>query len=207
MSRRHQLIAGCAALCVAILVASWFLVASPRRAAVAETKAEAETQQDANRQLQVKVSMLQGVAAKLPAQQARAQQLSSKIPSDPALAPLIRQLSTAATTAGVQLKSISPQKPEALPVAPGVNGIPVSLTVSGDFTAIQSFELELEKLERAFLVTGLSLTGATGATDGAAPTTSIDATITGQVLSGSPTGAAATPAPTSTATATDSSSS
>jgi Tfp pilus assembly protein PilO len=216
MSRRHQLIIGCAVLCVAILAASWFLVASPRRADVAELKAQAETQQDANRQLQVKVTMLQGVAAKLPAQQARAQQLSSKIPADPALVPLIRQLSTAASTANVQLTGISPSKPAALAVAPGVNGIPVSLTVKGDYASIQVFELELEKLERAFLVTGLSLngasggsgasgaSGASGSADAAAPVNAIDATITGQVLSGSPSGAPApTPAsPSSSATST-----
>ena len=202
MSRRQQLIIGCAVLCVAILAASWFLVASPRRANVAEVKAQAQTQEDANRQLQVKVTMLQGVAAKLPAQQARAQQLSSKIPADPALVSLIRQLSTAASTANVQLTGISPQKPAALPVAPGVNGIPVSLTVKGDYASIQVFELELEKLERAFLVTGLSLNGASGSSGSsaaAAPVNAIDATITGQVLSGSPTGSASTPSPTPTA--------
>ena len=139
MSRRHQLMAGCAALCLAILAASWFLVASPRKAHVVELKNQAQAEQGANQQLQIKVSMLQDVAAKLPAQQAKAQQLASRIPTDPALDPRVRQLSDAAGASGVQLTGISPQKPAALPVAPGVNGIPLSLTVKGAYTAIEEF--------------------------------------------------------------------
>lgn len=202
MSRRHQLLAGCAVLCVILLAATWFLAAKPRKAHVADLKTQTETQLAANRQLQVKITMLRDVERRLPAQQQRAQQLSAKIPADPALAPLLRQLSVAADKAGVKLTGITPSKPAALPVAAGLLGIPVTLTATGAYASLEEYELQLEGLQRAFLVTGFSVSGATGATSASSSSTATELTlsITGQVLTGTPAGAAPAPAATAPAT-------
>src|SRR3954462_2020962 len=96
---------------VAVLGAGWFLAVSPQRHHAAELRAKAETQVNANTQLQQRVAQLEQQKKGLPAQQRRLNQIAAKVPDNPALPALIRQLSAAADGAGVDLVSISPASP------------------------------------------------------------------------------------------------
>ncbi len=201
MTRRQQLIAGCVALCLVILAGSWFLLDKPRKQAVADLQAKAAQQESTNASTRTQVAVLRDVAARLPAAQKQAAALGNRVPKSPELVSLIRQLTDAAAHSGVDLQGITPTKPTALPVAPGLSSIGLTLMVKGDYPSLEQFETQVEDLKRSFLVTGLTVAGgAAGASSSGTASTSSSAggadkrlteTITGQVLTGSPTGSAA----------------
>jgi len=192
---------------VAVLGAGWFLAVSPQRHHAAELRAKAETQVNANTQLQQRVAQLEQQKKGLPAQQRRLNQIAAKVPDNPALPALIRQLSAAAGGAGVDLVSLSPAQPVAMTatasttVAPAASTtstaptasaaapasvlqIPVVIVVKGTYYNIESFFAAVEKLPRAVLVPGWQLSVANGGTGGGGSgTTQVlpDGTLQGQI--------------------------
>lgn len=193
---------------VAILAAGWFLLIKPKSNAVAEKRTEVETQQAANAQLRARIAMLRELAKDLPAQQARLAEIQRRIPGNPALPALIRALSDAASTSGVDLVSLSPGPPALLaaapaaPVAPVATGtpvggavrpgaaltsgralaqIPVTIVVSGGYFQIEQFFSNTEALQRSMLVTGVSVAPATGGGPAGSPAGRLVSNITGRV--------------------------
>src|SRR3954451_10715193 len=164
---------------VAVLGAGSFLAVSPQRHHAAQLRSQALSQQSANGQLQARVSQLQQQQKGLPAQQRRLNQIATKIPDNPALPALIRQLSAAADGAGVELVSLSPASPTTFsPVgstAPSTTAasttaagaatatagtlaqIPVAITVQGSYYNVESFFDAVEKLPRAVLIPGWTM--------------------------------------------------
>src|SRR3954447_1981302 len=192
---------------VAVLGAGWFLAVSPQRHHAAQLRSQAASQQSANGQLQARVSQLQQQQKGLPAQQRRLNQIAAKIPDNPALPALIRQLSAAADGAGVELVSLSPANPTTFsPVgstAPSTTAasttaagaatatagtlaqIPVAITVQGSYYNVESFFDAIEKLPRAVLVPGWTMNVITGsATTGSASSGSGSGAATQQVPDG-----------------------
>src|SRR4051794_5021181 len=192
---------------VAVLGAGWFLAVSPQRHHAAQLRSQAASQQSANGQLQARVSQLQQQQKGLPAQQRRLNQIAAKIPDNPALPALIRQLSAAADGAGVELVSLSPANPTtfspvgstapsttapsttAAGAATGTTGtlaqIPVAITVQGSYYNVESFFDAIEKLPRAVLVPGWTMNVITGsATTGSASSGSGSGAATQQVPDG-----------------------
>jgi len=166
---------------VAVLGAGWFLAVSPQRHHAADLRAQAETVTNANAQLQQRVAQLEQQKNGLPAQQRRLNQIAAKVPDNPALPALIRQLSTAANGAGVDLVSLSPSQPVAMTptattsgttttststvpaaAAPSVMQIPVVIIVRGSYYNIENFFDAVEKLPRAVLIPGWQLSVAQG---------------------------------------------
>jgi type IV pilus assembly protein PilO len=161
---------------VAVLGAGWFLAVSPQRHHAADLRGQAATQLSANGQLQQQVAQLEQQKKGLPAQQRRLNQIAAKIPDNPALPALIRQLSTAANGAGVDLVSLSPAQPVSpTPTTTGTAAatsllqIPVTIVVQGSYYNIENFFDAVEKLPRAVLVPGwqMSVMQGTGAVSGA----------------------------------------
>jgi Tfp pilus assembly protein PilO len=165
-----------------VLVAGWQFVVSPQRSKAAALRTQTTAQQQTNVGLQSQVSQLEEQKKGLPAQQKLLNQFAEKIPDNPGLPALIRDLSAAAQGAGVELVSLAPSPPVlvAAPVAPvvpsattsaattggtapvkrGISAptsplaaIPIVVTVQGSFFNIQSFFAAVEKLQRAMLVT------------------------------------------------------
>src|SRR3954465_14722658 len=100
-----------AVACLAILAAGWFLVVKPQRSHAASLRTQTSSVQTSNGQLQSQVNQLKQQQKDLPAQQKRLSQIATKIPDNPALPALIRQLSAAADGAGVTLVSLAPGPP------------------------------------------------------------------------------------------------
>lgn len=168
---------------VAVLGAGWFLAVSPQRHHAAELRTQAQSIVSGNATLQQRVAQLEQQKKGLPAQQRRLNQIAAKVPDNPALPALIRQLSTAANGAGVDLVSLSPAQPVAMtptastPVtttsttstttapaaaAPSVMQIPVVIVVRGSYFNIENFFDAVEKLPRAVLIPGWQLSVAQG---------------------------------------------
>ena len=161
---------------VAVLGAGWFLLVSPQRSHASSLRQQAASQQQSNATLQSQVSQLQQQKLGLPAQQRALSQMAAKIPSDPELPSLIRQLSAAANRAGVDLRTLSPGAPTLATATPSSAGtstttsttapagatslaqIPVTLQVTGSYFNVESFFAAVEKLNRAMLVTAFTLT-------------------------------------------------
>jgi len=210
MNKTRQWAMLTAVACLAILAAGWFLVVKPQRSHVASLHTQTQTVQDSNGQLQSQVNQLKQQQKDLPAQQKLLAQIATKIPDNPALPALIRQLSSAAQGAGVDLVSLAPGAPTVPTAATGprnaaspLASIPLTLQVHGSYFNVVQFFSAVEGLNRAMLVTGFSLVP--GA-DPAAPATSsatpdgLNASITAQVFESPQVAAATTPTTPTSAT-------
>jgi Tfp pilus assembly protein PilO len=170
---------------VVVFAAGWFLAVSPQRHHAAEFRAQTATQLSANAQLLTQVDQLKQQKLGLPAQQRLLDQIAAKIPDNPALPALIRELSTAATAAGVDLISMAPSQPAAVTTAAATVAAPatqagtssttapleqisVSLNVQGSYYNVESFFAAVEKMKRAMRVTQWSIAPAI-ASSSAAP--------------------------------------
>jgi Tfp pilus assembly protein PilO len=176
---------------LAVFAAGWFLLISPQRGHAADLRADATSQQQSNDQLRLRVTQLEAQKKGLPAQQRLLDQIAAKIPATPELPGLIRQLSTAAQAAGVDLVTLAPAEPAlvaasaptaAAPTTTGTTGtattgtagttaapaaastlmqIPVSVTVRGTYFNVNTFFRNVEKLSRAMLVPEFKISPAT----------------------------------------------
>lgn len=127
---------------VVILAAGWFLLVSPKRSDASDLNAQAAAKQSANAMLITKLATLKAQAKDLPKQQAALAAVAAKIPDNPAMPALIRSLSSAAASAGVELVSIAPAtatvvqtaRTGAATVTPAAAGAPVSTSAAGAAT-------------------------------------------------------------------------
>jgi Tfp pilus assembly protein PilO len=103
-----------AVLVVAIFAAGWFLLISPKRGDAATLREQAASKAQANSRLEEQIKMLQQQQRDLPKQQATLASLRTKIPTNPALPALIRDLTAAGKKAGVSLDSMEPSPPVAV---------------------------------------------------------------------------------------------
>jgi type IV pilus assembly protein PilO len=192
-------------LIVAIFAAGWFLLVSPKRSDASELKAQTATQESANVALQQKLEELKAQQADLPRQRARLAQIGVKIPGNPALPSLIRDLTAAGRKVGVTIDSMAPSAPVTVtaPASTGVVGaapaapksgataaaaptsvlyqVPLALKVTGSYFELEQFLNKLEGLKRSMLVSGFSVT-ATGATGTDAAEGDLSLALTGRVF-------------------------
>ena len=197
---------------VVILAIGWLLLVSPKKGEAADLHEQATTQVVANATLETQLQVLRAQAKELPKKQAELAQVAAKIPDNPSLPSLIRALTAASTSAGVDFVSVTPGPPAAVaaaaqpqataaataqttPPAAAATGaagtlatIPVALNVVGDYFAVAQFISNLENLPRALRITALTL--APGISPSAAQDTgasteqgrSLTTTITGTVF-------------------------
>lgn len=214
MSRSRIWLVGGAVAALVALLAGWLFVVSPQRAKAADLNSQADQIGSANAALVTQIAQLKRDFANLPATQAQLRTYSARIPSTAAMSSLLRQLSAAATASHVTLTTISPSSLTAMmpqgssssASAKSTSGLlasSINITLTGHYAAIEAFLTRIEGLQRAFLVTGLSLSKATsnGPSQPGSTTTvdpqSLQVSITGRVfvagaapiLSGSSSGA------------------
>lgn len=101
-----------------VLVASWFLLISPRRATATDLRQQATTEQQNADALRDKLADLKAKAKQLPAQEELLRQIQARVPDNPQLPALIRALTAAAADADVELVAITPVAPTTV-IAPG----------------------------------------------------------------------------------------
>ena len=124
MNRRALAIGAAAAVAV---VALWYFVFwSPRSKALDQVRERRQAAQQQETQLRAEIARLRGAQAQEPAKRARLEALRTAIPDDPKLAQFILDTNEAATRAGIDFVSISPQ----LPAAPGAAAGGVTTTTA-----------------------------------------------------------------------------
>jgi Tfp pilus assembly protein PilO len=143
-----RLTAGVAAACVAVMAATWFLLIAPRRADAESFRAQQVSAAQANAELRTKVAELRAQAANLPKTKQELARLRTQLTPTADLAVLVRTVSSLATTAGVNLRSIKPGVPTALDqknaAGHGVVAVPISLETSGDYFQTVAFVRKLQ---------------------------------------------------------------
>ncbi|HYO19134.1 MAG TPA: hypothetical protein VES02_10785 [Dermatophilaceae bacterium] len=182
---------------VAILLATWMLLAGPQRAKAAELDIETASQQAASQELQSRISLLKKQSEELPAQEAKLAAIQQRIPDTSSIPTLIRTLSGLASGANVSVTALDPARPApiviavpepvateaptdegtddtdappppaAAPVAPTVQSVGLSIAVCGEFAQIRNYLGELESMRRVVAVSGLSITKGTCGESGA----------------------------------------
>ncbi|MDX6199350.1 MAG: hypothetical protein QOJ79_2501 [Actinomycetota bacterium] len=198
--------------CLVVLAAGWFLLVSPKRSHAAELRDQAAAQVSANAQLETRLAILKAQAKDLPKQQAKLAAVAARIPDNPALPALVRALTTAATSAGVELVSLTPSAPAAVgapapaaaaPVAPAAGAparaavsasagqlaqIGMTLNIAGGYFQVEQFVAALESLPRSMRVTALTMAPGANPVKPAAGGAAVDdgrtlvTTITAQVF-------------------------
>ena len=188
-SRTARWSAGTVLLCVAIVIASWFLLIAPQRVIQADLRGQDTQTRQSNQSLRIRLEELRVQFAKLPEQRAKLAEIRRQLPATEDLPTLVRAIDSLASSSGVGLISVSPGSPTAVDAgsqpaggsssgsAPGLFSIPVSIVVSGDYFQSVAFLRQLQTgMPRAMLVTGLQIS------QGAAGTNAVQVTITGQVF-------------------------
>lgn len=111
MNKTRQWAMLTAVACLAILAIGFFVVVKPQRSHASSLRTQAQTVRAQSAELQSQVDQLRQQQKDLPAQQKLLSQIATKVPDNPALPSLIRQLSAAADGAGVDLVSLAPSVP------------------------------------------------------------------------------------------------
>jgi type IV pilus assembly protein PilO len=110
--------------CLAVLAAGWFLLIAPKKAEATDLVAQTAVQEATNDGLRTQLQVLKAQAKDLPKKQADLARVATKIPDNPAMPSLIRALTAAATSAGVELVSVTPGLP--VPMDAAVVAAPVA---------------------------------------------------------------------------------
>lgn len=200
MTTTNRWVAGAAAVAVALIAASWFLLISPQRSHAAELRDQATAQQATNDAIRLRTQQLKAQFASLPQRRAQLAEIQQQLPDSPNLSALLRELSTVADDAGVSVQSISPGPPQALgagtsagtsagtpagaTASTGVQSIATTVVVKGGYAELTLFLQKLQgSMRRAVLVENVNLVpgdkaaGATRTSD-----TALTMTLTGKVF-------------------------
>lgn len=192
-----------------VIVTAWFLFINPQRQLASSLTAQTADEQAASDQLRARISLLRKQSEELPQKEAELAAIGQRLPATTAIPSLIRTLTKVARNADVTMSSLTPGQATAIemaapaaapaptesatangeesaaPAAPkaaaaAVMAVPVGITACGRYTQLRDFVGDLESMQRAMLITGLSLSrgdcGNTGRDD------ALTATITANVF-------------------------
>lgn len=148
-----------ALIAVLLVVASWFLLVSPKHHDTDSLKQKTQAQLATNDATVQATDILRAQAAHVLDQKAIITKFGEQVPDQALLPSLVRDLTRAASQSNVDLQSIAPAGPAAL-VAPAadVSKIPVALVVKGNYFAVETFLSKLEAMPRVVLVTAMTIT-------------------------------------------------
>jgi len=173
-SRTVRWAAGAVLLCLLMVIVSWFALIGPRRSQAAELHDSALSALQGNEVLRARIEELRVQYGKLPEQRAKLEEIRRQLPAGDDLSALLRSVDSLATASGVSLTSLSPGTVAV--ASGGVQSIPLSMEVSGDYFQAVAFLRQLQTgMPRAVLVTGLQIAQGNGGSK-------VQVTITGQVF-------------------------
>ena len=150
--------------CLAILAVGWFALVSPQRSHAHRIDQSVGTVDSRISDLRLQLEQQLAKQRNLPQEEVALAELQTRIPSTPNLPSMIRQLVTAASTAGVDLSTIAPSTPATVtPLAgesstiTGVVMVPLSITITGTYYNVEEFFSNVHSMSRSLLVSGFSM--------------------------------------------------
>ncbi|GAB3598978.1 hypothetical protein GCM10027586_01420 [Kineococcus gypseus] len=189
-SKNTLWIAGTGVLAVLVLLATWFLLISPKRAEAVDIATQEAGVRQSNARLAAQTELLRSQFATLGDRQAELAAARAALPDATQVPALIRQFSTYAKSSGVVLSALEPgsiapyaaQGPADAAaaatgaVAGGLLTQPLTVTVDGSFAGTELFVKNLQADMQRFLLVD-SVAVRTGTTEG-----SVTTSITGRVF-------------------------
>jgi Tfp pilus assembly protein PilO len=169
VNRRSLLIGVGAALVV--LLFWYFILWSPRGAALDDAKSRQQTAADQADELQARLNQLRDAQRNEAATRAQIAQLQEAIPDEANLAQFILDANDAATRSGIDFLSIAPTPPAAPAAvanpqtgaqAGGPSEITLAVSITGGYFQVLDFVNRLTDLTRIVVIDGLTVGGATG---------------------------------------------
>ncbi len=167
--RQRPVLLGAVAAVLVVLV--WFfLLWSPRSAALDDARTDARNAQQREQELRSRLARLQAAQNDEARLRAQVETLRSAVPDATNLAEFILDANDAATRAGIDFLSISPTQPVggvvpaagvAAPPA-GLTPVPLGLSVTGGYFQVLDFMNRLYALPRLVVVDGLAVTTGLG---------------------------------------------
>jgi Tfp pilus assembly protein PilO len=154
MNRRPALIVGLIGVALAVLVVAGLIL--PKASAVRSRQAEVVEATEEQDTLRVQLETLEAAAKDAPKDRKRLKSLQRQVPPTADLPSLIRQLNTTSFEAGVDFLTIAPGQP-VLSASGTYSIVPVQITVTGGFFAVDEYLFLLEELPRVSRVDTLSL--------------------------------------------------
>jgi Tfp pilus assembly protein PilO len=184
-------------VCVLVLVATWFVLVSPRRSEATDLADQQLAAESQNVVLQGRIRELTKQYGDLPAKRKQLKEIRRQMPPAADVANLVRDVTEAAEDAGVTITMLTPSSPNVLAPAsgttPGVVSIGFTIQAEGEYVAAALFIKYLQSMDRRYLITEVSAAlGGEGS----------DTPITGATEAGSTVGSSPSPSPSSTASAT-----
>jgi Tfp pilus assembly protein PilO len=161
--RRAPLIAGIVMAVIAVL--AFLLIVNPKRAQVSEAQAQLEQARSEEITLESQKAVLEQARAEAPTNRRIIRQVEQQLPPTADPQGFILLLENAAVKAGVDLSQETVGTPAT--GTTGVTAIPITMSLSGTYFALDEYLFQLETLPRAAKVISVSLApGTVGATTG-----------------------------------------
>ncbi len=158
--KRNAMI-GMAAALLAVIVAWYFVIYSPKSDDLDQAKTATAAEQKKTADLKFELSRLQSQAKNASQQQALLGRLDQAIPAQPDEAEFILQANSIAAESGIDFLSISPTPPAA---SGTTTTIGLTLSIEGSFFQVKEYLTKLEGLERLVIVDGINMSA--GSSDG-----------------------------------------
>jgi Tfp pilus assembly protein PilO len=193
MGTRHAdriwLLAGAVAVAV-LVIASWFLLISPKNAEIDEVNNQSADTQTQLIALRKRINELEQEKAKLPATVAALNKKKLAMPSDSGVPAFLRQLQASGTATNVDVTGLAVNTPVQMTTLPSVWALPITLTAAGTVADLESFLTTLQTGQsRAVLIQKANFTpdsGSSSSTSGMSLSLSLTAYVAPAAGSGTP---------------------
>jgi Tfp pilus assembly protein PilO len=157
-----------AAVIVALTIASWFLLISPKYVEAADIRDQAEGTRAQLVTLQRKLTDLQRESSQLPQFQAALQKNQQALPLDSGVPDFLRQLQASGDKAGATVSDVTVAAPALVTGSTSVYEIPMTMTAEGTTAQLSAFLVRLQNVQpRAVLIESANLSVQVPAADGA----------------------------------------
>jgi Tfp pilus assembly protein PilO len=156
---------------LAIIGLWWFFVYSPAGDELDDVRAEREAAEQQTAGLQAQRDQLRDIEERGPEIDAQLMALEGLVPATPDLASFILSANEIALQSGIDWLSITPSEPQA-DAATGLGTINMQIAIEGGFFQTLDYLNRLEDLQRLVVVDSVSLSGASDAAAGGAPSLS-----------------------------------
>ena len=178
------------AVVVAMVLAWWFLLWSPRNRSYNDANLAAQQAEGQVTQLQAQYNRLLSIKQQIPQLEAELAKLQTAVPDKPQLDQIILNVNDAAVQSGVQLLSITPTPPATASSAVGAAAAPatgappairVSLSLKGSYNQVLDYINRLDALPRLLVIDTVGLnSNAAGPSAGSATGTGATTATTTQ---------------------------
>lgn len=174
----------------AALAATWFFWLSPTQQAIIDSASQITQFQNQQTTLTQRIALVDSTAKDIAATSDAQKLLALAAPTGSSMDNLLASLNTMAVSSSVGLSSVQPQQTSTA----GQSAMTVTVSVTGTFSAIQSFVAALEKNIRPITILNLSLAsgGTTAGSNLITATLNLSTVQIGSVTAATPTSAGGT---------------